>query len=360
MKSNVAGFECDRNIITDRRPLVDPEIERLRKKVENYPSPSAYNRLAELLRDNNDPDGVEQICKRSIRDFKRNSNAYLILAHQYLDLGKRPQATDLLENAVQQDPRCVEALNLLVNIYEAKGDPQVAINCLQKILVIKPDDAETNARLAKLAAGVTPATSAAPAPAGRNESGTIDMSAMPTALGTSVGASPAVSADISAGARAAADEAIPFEFTPRTSAPISASSPATAAAPSPAPAPTPVAAPAPAVVSNPLSALLSEAGVLGVVVADDQGRVVSSEKFTDGQDTYFAALAHEVNLSSEEALGFLRQAPMASWAISTDKGQLLAFRRNPALTLLVSASSDCKVAMVELRARQALIDLGGA
>ena len=52
-----------------RRPLVDPEIERLRKKVENYPSPSAYNRLAELLRDNKDDDGVIQVCRRSMREI---------------------------------------------------------------------------------------------------------------------------------------------------------------------------------------------------------------------------------------------------------------------------------------------------
>lgn len=324
--------------VDDWRSLVDPEIERLRKKVENYPSPSAYNRLAELLRENHDPDGVEQICKRSIRDFKRNSNAYIILSQQYLDLGKRPQAVELLETAVEQDPRCVQALTLLANICEAKGDPQTAVNYLQKMLLLRPDNVELSARIEKLSAGIGAPAAHPSAAAGRNESVTIDMSAMPTSLGTSAGAS--------AGASAAANAPLAFDFTPRTGSPITT------------PAQTHVAAPQ--AVRNPLSALLSETGVLGVVVADDQGRVVSSEKLEAGIETYFAALAHEVSHSSEEALGFLHQAPMSSWAIGTEYGQLLAFRRNPALTLLVYASNDCKVAMIELRARQALIDLGGA
>ena len=82
--------------------------------------------------------------------------------------------------------------------------------------------------------------------------------------------------------------------------------------------------------------------------------------WTKAQANYFAALAHEVSNSCEESLGHLQHAPMANWSVTTDNGLLLAFRRNPALTLLVSADTSCKVAMIELRARQALIDLGGA
>ena len=97
-----------------------------------------------------------------------------------------------------------------------------------------------------------------------------------------------------------------------------------------------------------------------MVVSDDQGRVVSSEQIDDTQATLFAALALEVSTSCSDALAHLQQAPLANWSVATDQGQLLAFQRNPHMTLLVQASSDCKVAMIELRARQALIDLGGA
>ena len=316
---------------------MDPEIDRLKKKVENYPSPSAYNRLAELLRQNNDHDTVVQVCRRSIREFKRKSKAYVSLAESYLDNGQRNEAIELLQNALEQDPRSSEALIVLANIHEAKGTPQEAVAFLQKALELNPDNGEIQARIDKLNSAVA----ASPAPAQqqetyRRETGTIDMSDMSVAMTTS---SSGVSFDVAG---------------PRTSAPVGAAAPQAAAAPAPS------AAASPAPVANPLSALLNEPGVKGVVISDDQGRVVSSENMGDNQDSYFAALAHEMSQSCEEALGHLQHAPLANWSVNTEQGLLLAFRRNPALTLLVNAESTCKVAMIELRARQALIDLGGA
>ena len=312
--------------------MVDPEIERLRKKVENYPSPSAYNRLAELLRDNNDDDGVIQVCRRSMREFKRNSKAYVILAQVYVNQGKRPDAVELLQDAIAQDPRSIDAFSLLADIHEAKGSPQEAVSYLQKALELSPGNGAFESRIQKLSSGVQSAAAPAVA-AGKPESGTIDMTGMSVSMTSSA-------TEVSFDAPA-----------PRTSAPVS--SPAAAAAPAAtAPAATPTA--------SPLAPLLAETGIQGIVVADDQGRVVSSELVDEGKANYFAALAHEVSNSCEESLGHLQHAPMANWSITTDNGLLLAFRRNPALTLLVSADTTCKVAMIELRARQALIDLGGA
>jgi tetratricopeptide (TPR) repeat protein len=292
---------------------VDPEIERLRKKVENYPSPSAYNRLAELLQQNNDHDGVVQVCRRCIREFKRNGKAYIILAEVYLEQGKRSDAIESLNEAITQDPRSIDALSLLADVHVSAGHPQDAITCLHKVLDLKPGDGEIEARIAKISQG----PSSAPAPAGRNDSGTIDMTGMAISM---------------------------------TSASRTSTAPATATA----------TAPAPAQQVSPLAALLNEAGVKGVVVSDDQGRVVSAERMANGKDTIFAAMALEVSSSCTDALQHLQHAPLASWTVATDEGVLLAFQRNPKMTLLVHASSDCKVAMVELRARQALIDLGGA
>ncbi len=307
---------------------MDPEIERLRKKVENYPSPSAYNRLAELLRDSKDYDGVKSVCTRCIREFKRNGTAYIILAEVYINQGNHSDATSLLEDAIKQDPRSAEAFCMLASAHEASGATQDAIACLHKALDLKPGDAEIQERISK----VSTSAPSAPAPAGRTDSGTIDMTGMSLSMSSGAASAPA-----------AASEPIAFDAQPRTSAPVNA----------PAPAPQAKAA-------NPLSALLDEAGVIGVVVADDQGRVVSSEQMADGQETVFAALAHEVSTGCEEALNHLQQAPLANWSVTTPSGLLMAFRRNAELTLLVQAKSDCKIAMIELRARQALIDLGGA
>ena len=59
---------------------MESEIERLRKKVENFPSASLYNRLAELARQAGNSEEAEDICRRCIKEFPRNGQAYVILA----------------------------------------------------------------------------------------------------------------------------------------------------------------------------------------------------------------------------------------------------------------------------------------
>ena len=47
---------------------MESEIDRLRKKVENFPSPSSYNRLAELLHLEKADADAEVVCRKCIKE----------------------------------------------------------------------------------------------------------------------------------------------------------------------------------------------------------------------------------------------------------------------------------------------------
>ena len=81
---------------------MESEFERLRKKVENYPSASAYNRLAELARLNKDDPEAERICQRCLKEFPRNGQAYVILAEIALAAGRSDDALKSLHLAVER------------------------------------------------------------------------------------------------------------------------------------------------------------------------------------------------------------------------------------------------------------------
>ena len=81
------------------------ELDRLREKVHNYPSPSSYNRLISLLLAASEIDQAESFCKRSMRDFPRNAQAYMFLADIELQRNNLPNVQTLLHKAVTQDPR---------------------------------------------------------------------------------------------------------------------------------------------------------------------------------------------------------------------------------------------------------------
>jgi len=107
-----------------------------------------------------------------------------------------------------------------------------------------------------------------------------------------------------------------------------------------------------------LNGLTAESGVRGAVVADAQGRVVINRGLDNGVAEIFAALAAEVASSARGTLKMIGQDALTSWVIEADSGQVIAFQRDPNLTLAILADSGVRAALLELRARQALIDLG--
>ena len=290
---------------------MESEFERLRKKVENYPSASAYNRLAELARLNKDDPEAERICQRCVKEFPRNGQSYVILAEIALAAGRKDDALKSLHHAIERDTRSYAGHRLLSEVFAADGYPAKALHHLRQILVFKPNDPlavqkiETLLRInggavaaAAPAAGLRRST---PTPMGGNP--TITPGALAT-IPTKTGASPST----------------------RTAA---------------------------------FAALCAEPGVRGAVVADNQGRVVIAHGL-DGKIDLLAALAAEITSAAMASAKLLGQEQLASWLIEGERGQVLAFKRDQVLTLAVLADPGVRAALLELRARQALIDLGGA
>jgi predicted regulator of Ras-like GTPase activity (Roadblock/LC7/MglB family) len=249
-----------------------------------------------------------------MREFPRNGHAYVILAELELDKSNRPEALKLLQSAIERDPRSVTGHLMLANIHAGEKDNAKALTYLRQAAAIKPNDAHIIARIAELEKG----------PGGKP-------------------ATAAVAAS-SAGKPAApsAEPLVPFAG-PMTMAVKSAAGPAAGASR-----------------SGSLDALCAEPGVRGALVADMHGRVVVAKNLASGQDELLAALSAEIVRSSLACQTVLGAERLTTWALSAGAGQALAFQRDRAFSVVVLADPSVRPAMLELRARQTLIDLGAA
>lgn len=281
---------------------MDSEIERLRKKVENFPSASLYTRLAELLRSTRNLVEAEAICRRCIKEFPRSSQAYVILAEMELASQHKAEAVQLLRTAVEKDPRSYAAHRLLADQADSR---EQAIGHLRAILAFKPNDPIVVAKIAELGGAVQP-------PTGTHRT----MPAAPPPLAAT--ATQVVRQMVQAAPRPAT--------TPRGAV---------------------------------LDALCSETGVRGALVADAQGRVVTA-KGMNGQEDVLAALAADLMRSTTATLATAGSPAPNAWSLGCAQGQLLAFARERSYSVVVLAEASVRPAMLELRARQALLDLGAA
>lgn len=301
---------------------MEAEVERLRKKVENYPSPSSYNRLAELLIGNGQVGDAESICKRSIRDFPRNGQAYVFLAEIERGRGRPEEAKGQLHRAVQNDRRCAPAFILLAELCQLEGSVTQAVEHLQTALRIRPTDEATKQKLTALQTGAHRAMPASAPVALGSDSGVVDLSSTATGLTSIVN-----------------------QHQPPTGR-VDAAGPTAPTAGRP---------------SSPTQALDHFAHTEGVrcaIIADQGGRCVATKHLPNGLDDLIAALAMEIASIGNQALQEIGAGAIQNWSIQTDQAQILSFNEQSQLSLLAIADADVKIAMLELRARQAILDLG--
>jgi tetratricopeptide (TPR) repeat protein len=291
---------------------VESELERLRKKVENFPSASLYNRLAELARDAGSVDEAEEVCRRCMREFPCNGQSYVILAEIAIDRGKREESLKLLQSAIERDPRSVSGYLMLATVYLADKDPARAIAYLRQAAAIKPNDPHITARIATA------------------EKLQVDAGTLANASATTL--TPTRSAFT-------AEPLVPFAGPITTAVKAAATTGSRTAA---------------------LDALCAEPGVRGALVADMHGRVVLAKSLASGQDEMLAALSSEIAASALTCQAALGADKLTTWALSAGAGQVLAFQRDRAFSVVVLADVTVRPAMLELRARQTLIDLGAA
>lgn len=284
---------------------MESELERLRKKVENFPSASAYNRLAELVRLGGDIAGAEAVCRRCIKEFPRNGQAYVILAEIEIANGRKDEAVKNLLTAVERDSRSYAAHRMLADHYIETARAPQALQHLRQILTFKPNDPAVLQKIEQVT-GKPPTASLTRQVAGAANQSAPGRPSEPTPLGMKI-------------------------LPPQDP-------------------------------SDGLSDLCQEAGVRGALIADDKGRVVASKGFGNDQtqEALLAALASEISKSAQQALTCMGQDNLTMWTMAAAQGQVLAFRRDQAFSVVVLAESGVRPAMLEIRARQALIKLGAA
>jgi len=305
---------------------VESEFERLRKKVENYPSASAYNRLAELARLNGNVADAERVCQRCIKEFPRNGQAYVILAEIALAGSRREEALRHLHAAVERDQRSFGGHRLLAEMASEAGEFSAALDHFRHLQTLKPGDGTIGARIEQLTAQSAAQSAARSAPATTNATTTVTMDAVRAPANPTTTATPAASP--------------PTRSTVRTPLPRSGTATITRGAA--------------------LASLAKEDGVRGVVVFDAHGRVVVSAGLPEGRAELVAALAAEITAGNQAVHSVLGQDQPNCWVVEAERGQIVAFKRDANLTLAAVAAAGVRIALLELRARQALLDLGVA
>jgi predicted regulator of Ras-like GTPase activity (Roadblock/LC7/MglB family) len=98
--------------------------------------------------------------------------------------------------------------------------------------------------------------------------------------------------------------------------------------------------------------------VRGALIADEKGRVVVSQRLSAQQEDLLAALAAEITKASQQALSTVGQDQLSTWTMVAEQGQVLAFRREKTFSVVILAEPGVRPAMLEIRARQALVELG--
>ncbi|MBN1810054.1 MAG: tetratricopeptide repeat protein [Planctomycetes bacterium] len=138
------------------RMVREIEKERLRQKIESYPNPILYARLAELYKTDGEIGASVKVCEAGIRAFPDYGGTYLLLGQICFDQEDFDGALSYLEKAAELDRYNYMALRLLADTYMKQGRYMDAVQNLDAILYFAPGDEQVLDALkaAKTAAGI--------------------------------------------------------------------------------------------------------------------------------------------------------------------------------------------------------------
>jgi len=304
---------------------VESEIDRLRKKVENFPSPSSYNRLAELLHLAKQEVEAEAVCRKCVKEFPRNSQVYALVADIQLATGRKAEAGVSLRSALERDGRNYAAARMYADWLADNRDLPGAVAQLKQVLAFRPADPAVMRRISDIEGQLR---------------------------GVPTGAMPV---------RPAPSSLRPAT-PPSAPAPPGAGSAVRSATPAPAASGvrSGIATPGSGVRRSAFDTLAAETGVRATVVVDTQGQVVLSKALptSSGKEDTLAAFAAAIGEAVADLSKLAGNPAPSSWVLGAEIGQVLAFRRDNGFSVVALADPTVRPAMLELRARQALIDLG--
>jgi len=140
------------------RVIRDLEKERIRQKIQSYPSPALFARLAELYKVDGEVEAAIRVCQKGISDFPSYGGCYLVLGEICLENGDYAGARVHLEKSAEQDKYNYTALRRLADVYMHLGMPDQAARRLEEIMGFAPGDEGIREMLrqARSAAGEPP------------------------------------------------------------------------------------------------------------------------------------------------------------------------------------------------------------
>jgi len=135
---------------------LEAEKKRIHTRLESYPNPILYGRLAEIYKNEKDFEASINICNKGIANFPNYGGTYLVLGEIGIVQNNHDLALENLQKAVELDKYNYSALKLLGTLYTTIGNPDKAIENFKKILYFAPGDEEIQALIQK--AEATPAS----------------------------------------------------------------------------------------------------------------------------------------------------------------------------------------------------------
>lgn len=121
--------------------------ERLRARIEQYPNPSLFAKLATLHLQDDEIDECLAVCRESRKDFPHYGGVHIVLAQVALRREDHDTAFDHLREAVDLDKFNYMGLMLLAEEHLRRGERDEAKGVLERILEFAPGDEKATGML---------------------------------------------------------------------------------------------------------------------------------------------------------------------------------------------------------------------
>lgn len=144
IKRGIKYFPDNEELILANRELQkqehSAEKQRLKLRIEQYPNPTLYSKLAGIYLAEEDFEECEHICKNCLHEFKDYGGIYFILAQLADKKGDDEECINMLLKTAEIDKFNYTALVMLAEKHKAKGDLIAAEKVLKDILEFSPDN----------------------------------------------------------------------------------------------------------------------------------------------------------------------------------------------------------------------------
>lgn len=122
----------------------DAERRRLRARIEQYPSPMLYAKLAELYVKDKDYQEAERVCQSGARAYPDYGGLWVVLAEIAIERKNLAEAFECLEKATSLDKYNYNALMMQAETALRLGRRDKGREALEKILFFAPSDAKAS------------------------------------------------------------------------------------------------------------------------------------------------------------------------------------------------------------------------